>query len=256
MPHRDSPWPAGTPCWVDLAVPDLPAAVAFYREVIGWEFVDSGAEFGHFHVARTNGRAAAGIGPVMSEDQPAAWTVYLAVDDVDATVGALTEHGGTVLAGPMDIPGNGKMAVAADPTGAVFGVWQATGQIGVEIYNEAGSLVWEDARLLDPEAGRTFYAAVFGFDYQPVPGAPEDYTTFGVGAEPAGGIGGMMGAPAGTPGHWLPYFGVPDADAAVEAAAGGGGTVLSGPTTSPFGRMGFLADPFGAVFAVHQPVSE
>ncbi|MGB8258216.1 MAG: VOC family protein, partial [Pseudonocardiaceae bacterium] len=65
----------------------------------------------------------------------------------------------------------------------------------------------------------------------------------------------MMGAPAGTPAHWVTYFSVADADAAVTAATAGGGSVLSGPDDTPYGRMAFLTDPNGAVFAVMGPVS-
>jgi predicted enzyme related to lactoylglutathione lyase len=201
------------------------------------------------------GRSAAGIGKIQMEGQPAAWTVYLACDDADATVRVITDNGGTVHVGPMDIPEVGRMAIASDPTGAVFGVWQANPMPGIEVYNEPGGLVWEDARLADPDAGKAFYAAVFGFEYTPIEGAPQDYGTFAVGGgEPLGGMGGLMGAPEGTPSHWIPYFGVADVKAAVAAAESGGGTVLMPVIDTPYGRMSTLADPFGAVFAVHSEV--
>ena len=130
MSTRTDPWPAGTPCWVDLSVPDVQAAVDFYAAVIGWTFVDSGPDYGNYHIAQVDGRAAAGVGPIMQEGQPSAWTVYLASDDVDATAKLISEHGGSIFAGPMEIPNNGRMAIAADPTGGVFGVWQQTGMIG------------------------------------------------------------------------------------------------------------------------------
>jgi predicted enzyme related to lactoylglutathione lyase len=260
MPTRTDPWPAGTPCWVDLAVPDVEAAVAFYADVVGWTFVDSGPEYGGYQIAQVDGRAAAGVGPVMQEGQPSAWTVYLASDDVDATAKLIGEHGGSIFAGPMDIPGNGRMLVAADPTGGVFGVWQQTGMVGVELQDEPGSFAWDDARLTDPAVGKRFYADVFGFRYSPLgPEAGEagDYETFDVGiGRPAGGIGGMMGSPAGTPSHWLAYFAVADADAAVEAVGDGGGTVLMAPETTPYGRIGVVADPFRAAFGLHQPPAE
>jgi predicted enzyme related to lactoylglutathione lyase len=149
------------------------------------------------------------------------------------------------------------MLIAADPTGGVFGVWQQTGMIGSMVVDEPGSFVWDDARLHDVEAGKRFYADVFGFTYAPLgPEAgegPADYETFSVGDRPAGGIGGMMGAPSGTPSHWLPYFMVADADAAAEAVGDGGGTVLMAPETTPFGRIGVMTDPFGGVFGLHSP---
>ena len=55
MPTRSDPWPAGTPCWVDLGAPDVAASTAFYGAVLGWSFFDSGEEFGHLkhHHRRT-----------------------------------------------------------------------------------------------------------------------------------------------------------------------------------------------------------
>jgi uncharacterized protein len=255
MSTRTDPWPAGTPCWVDLSVPDVQGAVAFYAAVIGWTFVDSGPDYGNYHIAQVDGRAAAGLGPIMQEGQPAAWTVYLASDDIDATAKLIGEHGGSVFVGPMDIPNNGRMAIASDPTGGVFGVWQQTGMIGSSVVEEPGAFVWDDARLHDVAAGKRFYADVFGYRYAPLgPEAGEtgDYEIFTIdGERPLGGIGGMMGAPPGTPSHWLAYFTVADIDASVEAVGDGGGTVLMSPEDTPFGRIGVVRDLFGAPFGLH-----
>ncbi len=189
----------------------------------------------------------------MAEGQPSFWTVYLATDDADGTAKLITENGGSLLFEPMDVPGQGRLAIAIDPTGGVFGIWQATGMNGVGVYNEPGGLSWEDARLSDPEAGKRFYTDVFGYTYQPIPGAPEDYGTFQLpGGDPLGGMGGMMGAPDGTPSHWLAYFAVVDADAAVTAVEQGGGSVLRPAETTPYGRMAVVTDPFGALFTVIQ----
>ncbi|MDQ2791473.1 MAG: VOC family protein [Pseudonocardiales bacterium] len=257
MPNRSQPWPAGTPCWVDLSVPsaDLGAAKEFYGAVFGWSFLDLGPDFGHYQICQVDGRAAAAIGPLMAEGQPSAWQTYLASDDVDGTAKSIAANGGTLFAEPMDVPGAGRMCVALDPAGAPFGVWQAGGSIGIEIYNEPGGLVWNDTRQPDPDAARQFYAEVFGYRYQPVRGAPPDYTTIHLDGDPVGGMGGMMGAPAGTPAHWVAYFSVADADAAVAAATAGGGSVLGGPDDTPYGRIAFLTDPNGAVFAVMGPVA-
>lgn len=253
MPTRSEPWPAGTPCWVDLGAPDVAASTAFYGSVMGWSFFDSGAEFGHYMICQVNGHAAAAIGPKQDPSQPTTWTVYLASDDADATAKAITANGGTVLVDPFDVVGNGRMTIALDPSGAAFGVWQAAGTIGAEIYNEPGGLTWEDARLTDPDAARAFYTAVFGYSYQNLDGAPEDYTTFHLADPPLGGIGGMIGAPTGTTSHWVAYFSVANVDATAAAATAGGGALLADPWDTPFGRMAFLTDPDGAVFAIAGP---
>ena len=253
MPIRSDPWPAGTPCWVDLAAADVAASTAFYGAVLGWSFLDSGEEFGHYNICQVNGHAAAAIGPKQDPNQPTVWTVYLASEDTDATAAKVTANGGAVLAEPFDVPGNGRMTVATDPAGAAFGVWQAAGTIGAEIYNEPGGLTWADARLSDPETARAFYTAVFGYHYQTMPGAPGDYMTFHLGEAPLGVMGGMMDPTAGLPSHWVAYFAVADTDAAVAAATGAGGSLQSDPMDTPFGRMAFLTDPDGAVFALAGP---
>jgi predicted enzyme related to lactoylglutathione lyase len=256
MSIRTDPWPAGTPCWVDVTVPDVAAATTFYGSVMGWTFVDTGEEFGHYNLAQTKGHNAAAISPAQQEGQPAVLTVYIASDDVDATTKRVADNGGRIMLEPMDVSGAGRMAIAQDTAGGVFGVWQSAEMTGTQIVNEPGSLAWTDARLTDPEAGKAFYAAVFGYTYEPIPGGPPDYSTFKVGDDIRGGIGGMMGASPEVPSHWLPYFSVVDVDAAIAAAESGGGRVLVQPMDTQFGRMATLADPFGAVFSLHAAIGE
>lgn len=252
MPIRTAPWPAGVPCWVDLTVSDVPAAQAFYSAVLGWSFADTAEEYGGYVIGAVDGAAAGGIGPTPQPGVPSAWTLYLASPDAEATAAAITDRGGTMLLPPGDVGPLGRLCVAADPTGAVFGVWQAGSHLGAELHSEAGGLTWEDLRSPDPDAARAFYTGVFGYETQALEMAGPDYTTFtlaGAGGQaPLGGIGGMFGAPAGTPAHWLVYFGTADLDAALAAADAGGGRRPAPPHDSPFGRMGSVADPFGAVF--------
>ncbi|WP_299040174.1 VOC family protein [uncultured Pseudokineococcus sp.] len=251
MTLRTSPWPAGTPCWVDVTARDVRAASAFYAAVLGWDVSAPGEgsdeEYGGYVIASARGAAAAGIGPRTQPDSPSAWTLYLATDDVEATAAAVPEHGGVVLLPPGDVGPLGRMAVAADPAGAVFALWEAGTHLGCGVVDEPGGLVWEDLRSPAPDIARAFYAGLFGYSTEGVDMAPEDYTTFALPAgAPLGGIGGMMGEDS--PPHWLVYFGVPDADAAAAAAERSGGRVLSPAVDTPFGRMVVLADPDGAAF--------
>ncbi len=206
-------------------VPDVALARTFYGDVMGWTFAESDPDF-DYTVAEADAHAAA----------------------------VITANGGTVMMGPTDVGQHGRMCVAIDPAGAVFGVWQAREMIGAEIVNEPGGITWEDLRSTDPDAARAFYRAVFGYRAEAMPMAPDDYTTLHLADEeaPLGGLGGMMGAPDGTPSHWLVYFAVADCDAALAAAVGAGGTVLGDPVDTPFGRMAPLTDPWGAVFWVVQ----
>jgi predicted enzyme related to lactoylglutathione lyase len=258
MTTRTSPWTPGVPCWADLSAPDMSAARSFYGAVLGWSFRDTGEEYGGYVIAEVDGKPVAGIGPAQDEQQPPAWTLYLASDDADATAARVSEHGGSVVMAPMDVGSLGRMLIASDPAGGVFGVWSAGEHIGASLVNEPGGITWEDLRSTDPDAARAFYGGVFGYDFQGLEAAGPEYTTFHLPGDPAplGGMGGMFGAPEGTPSHWLVYFNVPDADTAAEAAGGGGGQVLAPPFDTPFGRMGALVDPAGAVFWLAQPNPE
>jgi len=256
MTLRTSPWPAGVPCWADLGAADLSATKAFYAAVLGWSFQDSGDEFGGYAIAEVSGSAAAGIGPLQPGAVPA-WTVYFASDDADKTAAAVTENGGTVLMPPGDVGPMGRMFIAADPTGASFGVWQAKAMIGAGIANQPGGLTWEDLHSTDAATARTFYSAVFGHNTQPLPAAGDEYHTFSLANEeaPRGGMGGLMGV-EGVGSHWLVYFGVADANAAVAAASAAGGSVQQEPFDSPYGRMAGLTDPAGGSFWVVETSDE
>jgi predicted enzyme related to lactoylglutathione lyase len=255
MSLRTSPWPAGIPCWADLSTPDVPAAAAFYSAVLGWSFTEPDEEFGGYVIGSVKGAAAAGVGPQQQPGAPAAWTLYLAADDADASARAVKDAGGQVLLDPGDVGPLGRMLIAADPSGAVFGIWQAGTHIGAGVVNEPGGLCWEDLRSSDPGAARAFYSAVFGYVFEPLEGAGPDYQLFFArpGEAPLGGTGGMTRAPSGTPSHWVVYFGVADVPAAVQAARDAGGAVLAPPFETPYGQMAALTDPAGATFWISDP---
>jgi predicted enzyme related to lactoylglutathione lyase len=250
MTIRTSPWPDGVPCWVDLQVPDVAAAQAFYGSVLGWTFAPPAEDFGGYVVAEAGGAMAAGIGPLVAGANPT-WTLYLASADADATAKEVEAGGGSVVLPPGDVGPLGRMFLAADPTGAVFGVWQAGEHFGAGVVNEPGGLSWEDLRSHDPDAARGFYNSVFGYRYEHLAMAGPEYTTFSLAGEdaPRGGIGGMFGA-EDKPSHWVSYFGVADRAAAVAAAERGGAAVTLPEFETAYGKMAGIVDPWGGSFWV------
>lgn len=256
MSTRNEPWPEGTPCWVDLSTRDQEAAQRFYSALFGWHIEDTGEEMGHYGIGMLGGRRVAGIGeqPPGDPGQPN-WTTYLASDDVDKTCEAISAAGGTLTLSPMQVGTAGRMAIAQDPNGAFFGVWQSGDVIGSELVNEPGTIVWNECLSRSPQQALDFYAAVFGLSFTPMEG--EDYWTIN-GAGPGNTVGGIgrlpASAPAEVPAHWMTYFAVADADDTVSAAAQAGGTVQTPPFDTPFGRMAVVEDPQGAVFSIAGPV--
>jgi predicted enzyme related to lactoylglutathione lyase len=134
----------GVPCWVDLWTKDRPAAMEFYAAVFGWEYEVGPQDQHHYTTVRTEGSTVGGmVTPPGNENAPVAWITYLAADNVDAVVSAAVEHGGRSLTGVIQVPGGDgvRIAVLADPTGAVFGAWQAPGNRAAEAVNEPGSII-------------------------------------------------------------------------------------------------------------------
>jgi predicted enzyme related to lactoylglutathione lyase len=178
------------------------------------------------------------------------WSTYVTVDDVDATVEAVSGAGGQVLMEPMDVLDVGRMAVFADAAGAAFSAWQAKTHTGAGLVNEAGTLSWNELMTTDVEGAKTFYQAVFGWGSITHEGEMP-YTEFKLDDRS---IAGMMEkppmVPAEVPPNWSVYFSVDDTDAAVAKVTELGGSVIMPATDIEPGRFAVLSDPAGAVFNV------
>jgi predicted enzyme related to lactoylglutathione lyase len=249
MPTRDTPWPNGTPCWIDYGAADLHAATAFYADLFGWEYTEGNEEdYGGYINALKGGHQVAGLGPQMGDADPPSWTTYFATDDSAGAVTRIKQAGGVVLVEPMEVAPYGTMTVALDPQGNPFGLWQAAEHTGVRVHNEPGALAWNEAAVDDPEAARAFYTAVFGFRFDEMPDSG-GYTTFTTGDHPLGGLGGHQ---PGSPKGWTTCFSVANTDAAVSKVEAAGGKVTMAPMDTEFGRFAVLEDPWGAPFSVMQ----
>ena len=247
----------GTPSWVDLATPDMDKTTDFYGGLFGWDIHESSRpeESGGYRVAECGGKSVAGVMPLMQEGQPPVWSSYISVEDADATVTKAKDAGGTVFAEPMDVMDLGRMAVFADPTGAVIGIWQPKEMKGAQLVNEPVSVCWNELNTRDTDAAAAFYSAVFGWNAEVAEGSEMNYVTFQ--RDDGSWIGGMMDMantpmPAEIPPHWLVYFAVADTDATIAQAKETGGNLAAGPIDIPFGRFAVMTDPNGSAFAVMQ----
>ena len=250
MSIHEGSWAPGTPCWVDISVPDLARSQAFYREVLGWEFTEGSEEFGGYTTALVSGRGAAGMAPPMpgAEPTPTFWTVYLATADSAATEAAIVQAGGQVVFPSMQLESLGRMGVSAAPTGAAFGTWESGDHTGYDVANEPGAVTWCEGMVGDFEAGKAFYTEVFGYTYTDMSADVMDYAMFTVpeGEQPAGGIGHEKERPP----YWSVTFEVDGTDAAVERVRAAGGGVLMEPFDFEYGRIAVVTGPDGEPFGV------
>ena len=113
--------------WRELYTTDAAAAKAFYFDVFGW--TDAGSSdmgpMGTYHMfGRTFplGGMMTKVGDMVT--LPNAWGLYFMVPDVAGAVERVKTGGGTVLNGPMEVPGGSTIAQCLDPQGAAFALHQ------------------------------------------------------------------------------------------------------------------------------------
>ncbi|MFD3701871.1 VOC family protein [Nocardia sp. NPDC058658] len=235
---------------------DTTAARDFYSTLFSWEVQDGPAEAGGYLMATLDGRPAAGIGPKPEGmgDMPSVWTTYFAAESADEIAERVGTAGGQVFMPPFDVLDVGRMFIAADPAGGVFGVWEAKAHNGCGVFNQNGAYYWNELHTPAYDQAHEFYNTVFGWQYKEIgDGVNLTYSTFALpGADNDGG--GMMDASAlNTPPYWLTWIQVDGTDKALAKATELGASVIMGPDDSPFGRMGILQAPQGEVFGVIDP---
>lgn len=264
-------YPPGVPCWVDTLQPDVEGAMRFYGDLMGWTFEGPGEmpdlPSGRYYVARLRGRDVAGIGTRPSEVSETVWNTYVSVQSAEDTARRARNAGGQVLEEPFDALPAGRIAVLADPAGAVFCAWEPHHRKGAELANEIGAWAMNALSTPDPEGAKKFYADVFGWRSEPLKMNGGEITLFRL----PGYVGGLPEQPvprdnvavlvpadaggplAGARPRWDVGFWIADADAAAEKTLRAGGKVVVPPFEIPRFRQAVLADPQGAVFTVAQP---
>ncbi|MGW7196871.1 VOC family protein [Streptomyces chryseus] len=259
----------GSPCWIDLGAPDVPAAAGFYSAVLGWQFQGMGPEdapdAGDYGMFQRDGKTVAGIGKLTEEGARSAWMIYFCTPDADATTEAVERSGGTVRVAPMDADGEGRMAQFTDPQGGQFAAWEPGSMKGMEAADQPGTLCWTELYTTDAAAAKQFYGGLFGWTTEDMemPEGGGTYSMITPAGQPAERMhGGLLEVPSealalnsGRP-YWHPVFAVEDCDATVAKVTANGGSLLMGPDDAEdVGRMALCVDPHGADFVVLTPAT-
>lgn len=117
----------GTRVWSELTTPDMDGAVTFYTELLGYTVETQDMPNGPYATLSLGDTQWAGImNPPPESGMPPVWGIYFGVDDADAVVAKANELGGQQVFETMDIPEVGRLAWITDPTGATFGILQAS----------------------------------------------------------------------------------------------------------------------------------
>jgi predicted enzyme related to lactoylglutathione lyase len=246
----------GTFSWVDLSTSAAQGAKSFYGELFGWEFEDSEIPGGGLYtMCHVEGDAVAAI--VQQDQQPGHWNNYVTVTSADETAAKAKQLGATMFEEPFDVMDAGRMAVFADPGGAMLCAWEARDHIGAGRVNDAGCMAWNELQTPDPETSSAFYSELFGWQAEPV--EQDGATVYVTIKNQAGWMNGgimPMTEQGDAPSFWMTYFAVPSCDYAVARIRELGGRVLAGPMEPGMGRIAVVHDPQGAVFAVFEGATD
>jgi len=166
------------------------------------------------------------------------------------------ERGATVAVGPVRFA-SGRVAWAADPAGAVFGIWEGGIDPTWKVGGRMNAPAWLELRTRDAFAAALFYGEVFGWDRAD----PEHYdiryeherVILRIDGETVAGLSGGAVEDAPDPRirpHWHVHFRVEDVEASAAKAASLGAEVVSAPAESPSGRLAVIRDPQGALFSI------
>lgn len=236
--NRASAYTEGVPCWVDAQLADVGAGRRFYGELFGWTFDDEGAPEGYVW-ALLDGERVAALSPKSDGRMPTVWTVYFAAPDVRALTRRIRVRGGQVVVPPVAVDGLGTAALAVDPEGAVFGLWEPAAHPGFGRRHEPGTFAWAQLYARDTDTANAFYGdvfheALFGPDARPDFGRAPVTDVF----------------PPEMPPHFLVHFRVADRAGALGAVQRLGGRVQVPHFETSYGTVAVVVDNQGASFAL------
>jgi predicted enzyme related to lactoylglutathione lyase len=175
--------PVNKPIWIDLSSSDPAASREFYAKLFGWQVeVNPDPQYGGYALAKIGGKDVAGIGLKMMPEAPTAWSVYIGTADAADLATKVQAAGGTIIAPPMQVGDQGRMAVFQDPSGAFIGAWQPMAMSGF-VTGAPGTYRWAELNSRGVEKALAFYAAVFGWvpRTNPMGEGQPPYTEFLVG---------------------------------------------------------------------------
>ena len=248
----------GVPCWIDAQLPDVEAGKRFYGELFGWTFepFDKAEEPGPSPAsaayatpgvyagsvrARLDAEPVAALVPKRDGRMPTVWTVYFATPDAYGLADRIRKAGGQVITAPVPVGPYATVGLAADPEGAVFGLWEGGTHPGFARRHGPGSFGWVELYARDTAVADSFYSGLF-HDALFGPGVRRDFGRAHIGDVFL----------AEMPPHFLVHFGVADCETVLGAVVRLGGRVQAPPFDTSYGRVAVVSDNQGASFALLQ----
>ena len=226
----------GRPGLFILRTLDPPAVADFYAATLGWEL--DGETF------TLDGAAVAGV-----TARGGGWLPMFAVDSLEHSLESVMQAGGT-LTGRRD-DDRGLQALAVDPTGTTFGLWQIGTGSGVHRQGRLGTVSWVEQKTRDQNAAVQFLSTVFGYSAVGPTGPGKVRVLTRAGRPPLGGVMQFDDRySADQPPFWLLYVEVEDVAESIGRALAAGGALWFPLTETPIGPLAYVRDPAGNAVAL------
>ena len=250
-------FPSGRFVWFEYLSKDLSKAQGFFGELFNWKTQAMPAPSlpgGQYVMFKAGEHTIGGYLPTPDGAPPHAhWISHLQVENAEASAAKVKAAGGTLPKAVTKMGDMGTYAIAKDPLGGVFALWQPAKAEASEYRGVAGTFCWNELYTDSPEKSVAFYEAIGGFKDVPMEMGPMG--TYHVLNSAEKGRAGIMKSPmAGIPQHWMPYVQVANTDETLEKAKKLGADVKVPATTAPnVGRFAVFLDPQGASIGILQP---
>ena len=243
-------FPSDRFCWFEYVSKDSAKAQGFFGELFNW----TTKAHGDYTMIAAGDHTIGAYRPTpKGAPEHAHWLAHLQVESAAATLAKITAAGGKQLKSPEAMGEVGTWAVAADPFGAAFALWQPAKAEAAEYRGVAGTFCWNELYTDHPEKSVAFYEAIGNLRDKPMDMGPMG--TYHVLESFGKSRAGIMKSPMpGIPQHWMPYVQVANVDQTIAKAKRLGCDVkLAGMDAPGVGRFGVFIDPQGSSLGVLQP---
>jgi len=233
--------------WFEHMSPDTVRAQSFYQTLFGWSTNSVPMGESTYPMIHNNAQGIGGYrqaGPTA----PTHWICFMSVPDVDASFDAIKATGCRTMQSPIAY-GPGRIAAAADPTGAAFGLWHGNEGDVPDTLPGVGDWFWTELWTTDENKALEFYRGMFDYRVETMQMASGAYHLLTMGGVARAGV--MRAPPQHNRSMWLPYVSVADCDATLAKALVLGAKQLVAPMEIlQVGRFCVIADPVGAPLGI------
>ncbi len=241
--------------WYDLFTHDLQSTRTFYQGLFGWTFTDTSPSSPRVKIINRHGVPIANaveIDPIKKNINESEWLGYISVPDVDKAVERVKRQNGTLYKKPKDLPNRGRIAIAIDGEGAIFGLVHSLEGDPPDSDDIENSFIGSELWITDLNRAILFYGALAGYELNIVDiGQDRKYHFLQCSNIPRAGVVEILWDDIKP--NWIPYIAVKDILETIDKVEALGGRLLIRPPKERRDNpLAIIADPSGAVFGIQQ----